>query len=434
MKKAFKILSMSFFVAFMATINGCKKDPALQSDLPTLTTTPVSLITTSSATAGGTITDNSGAEVTNFGVCWSTDPYPTLNNDATTPGSGLADFTCNLTDLYSGTLYYIRAYAVNSAGIAYGEQLIFTTSSPQGGSWAHKADFPGGVRFSAASFSIGTKVYLGLGYNDTGFPERDLWEWDQVTGLWTKKADYPGIGTGGVVCFSIGSKGYIGTGNNFNTGDYSNEFWEYDSELNNWTRKAYLPVDGARAWGVGFSIGNKGYIGTGFDTDGVSSSSVNRDFWEWDQETNLWTKKADFLGSARFGAVGFSIGNKGYIGTGHTGIDSSKDFWEWDQATNLWTKKADFGGRSRAYANGFVIGNKGYIGTGTNGTSLFNDFWEWDQATNTWKELAHFSGNARANGVGFSIGNKGYIGIGSGIDDEWDYNEGFQDLWEMTLE
>ncbi len=434
MKKALKTLMLSFFLALMATFYGCKKDSDLQPEIPTLTTTPASLITTSTATAGGTITDNGGAEITNFGVCWSTDPNPTINDDATTSGSGLAGFTCSLTDLYSGTLYYIRAFAVNSAGIAYGDQLMFITSSPQGGSWTQKADFPGGVRYSAASFSIGTKVYIGLGYNGAGFPARDLWEWDQVTGIWTKKADYPGIATGGVVCFSIGSKGYIGTGHNFNAGSFSNDFWEYDPGLNSWTQKAYLPVTEARAWGVGFSIGNKGYIGTGFFTDGVGGSSGNGDLWEWDQVTNTWTRKANFGGTGRFGAVGFSIGNKGYIGTGQSGTDFRKDFWEWDQSADVWTKKADFGGRSRAYANSFTIGNKGYIGTGSNGTSLYSDVWEWDQATDTWKELANFSGNARANGVGFSIGNKGYIGIGSGGLDEFVEYYGFQDLWEMTLE
>jgi len=441
MKKSLTFLALSLFVASIATIPGCKKDPDLQTDRPTLSTAPVSLVTNSTATAGGTIIDNGGAEITSFGVCWSTEPNPTINDDAATPGSGSSGFTCNLTDLYSGTLYYIRAYAVNSAGIAYGEELFFTTSNPQGGSWAHKADFPGGVRYGAARFTIGTKVYIGLGYNDSGYPARDLWEWDQVTGNWTKKADYTGIGTGGVVCFSIGLKGYVGTGYSFNT-SYSNEFWEYDSELNSWSQKAYLPVTEARAWGVGFSIGTKGYIGTGLFTGGIGGSSGNGDFWEWDQDTNTWTKKADFLGSGRFGAVGFSIGNKGYIGTGQTSTANSKDFWEWDQATNVWTKKADFGGRSRVYAIGFAIGNKGYIGTGSDGPfgtgsdgpSIYNDFWEWDQSTDKWKELAHFSGNARANGIGFSIGNKGYIGIGSGNFDEWDYTGGFLDLWEMTLE
>ena len=132
---------------------------------------------------------------------------------------------------------------------------------------------------------------------------------------------------------------------------------------------------------VGFSIGNKGYIGTG---SGQGSTS-NTDFWEWDQATDSWTRKADFAGTARQSAVGFSIGNKGYIGTGlnYSISGYKKDFWEWDQATNVWTQKVNFAGSARAGAVGFSIGNKGYIGCGSGtGTDNFGiplqDFWEYD--------------------------------------------------------
>ena len=54
-----------------------------------------------------------------------------------------------------------------------------------------------------------------------------------------------------------------------------------------------------------------------------------KDFWEYDPATNAWTQKADFGGTARDGAVGFSIGSKGYIGTGYDGTGSTKDFWEY---------------------------------------------------------------------------------------------------------
>ncbi|HUM47371.1 MAG TPA: hypothetical protein PLD84_10605, partial [Chitinophagales bacterium] len=79
---------------------------------------------------------------------------------------------------------------------------------------------------------------------------------------------------------------------------------------------------------------------------------------------NTWTKKADLAGPARTDAVGFSIGTKGYIGTGLSG-GSKKDFWQFDPATNAWTQKADFGGTARLDAVGFAIGAKGYIGTGS---------------------------------------------------------------------
>jgi hypothetical protein len=234
------------------------------------------------------------------------------------------------------------------------------------------------------------------------------------------------------VSFSIGTKGYIGFGNDIRDG-LTNEFWEYDPSTNSWTQKASLPK--SRGMAVGFSIGTKGYIGTGYKdsyTDYNYPGLAYQDFWEWDQGTNTWTQKATFGGIARFGAIGFSIGNKGYIGIGSDGGNNPlNDFWEWDQATNVWTKKADFSGISRLRAVGFSIGNKGYIGTGFNYSisGSKKDFWEWDQATNVWTQKANIAGTARAWAVGFSVGNNSYIGTGS-----YNNNFGFplQDFWEYN--
>ena len=267
------------------------------------------------------------------------DIYP---DEVTSDGIGTGSFVSYLSNLSPGTTYYVQAYAVNSAGIGFGPKLSFTTSFEQNGvSSLRKHDFPGGARYSVAGFSIGSKVYLGIGYNDGDWPTRDFWEWDQMTNLWTRKADYPGNSTGYTVCFSIGTKGYIGTGNDFLTNGFTNEFWEYNPATNGWTRKASLPTAPARAFAVGFSIGTKGYIGIG-DKDPFSEggpSGYYQDLWEWNQATNVWTRKADFPGNIRAGAVGFSIGNKGYVGTGSDGISYIMDFWEWDQATTYGQRK-----------------------------------------------------------------------------------------------
>src|SRR4051812_2919784 len=107
---------------------------------------------------------------------------------------------------------------------------------------------------------------------------------------------------------------------------------------------------------------------------------------------DTWTQKADFGGGAGTGLVGFSIGSKGYFGTGVDVIENHlRAFWEYDPATDTWTQKADFGGTGRAYAVGFSIDSKGYVGTGE---ILFvgelKDFWEYDPATNTWTQKADF--------------------------------------------
>ncbi len=196
-----------------------------------------------------------------------------------------------------------------------------------------------------------------------------------------------------------------------------------------WTQKADFG-GGIRLYGTGFSIGNKGYAGTG-----ITVSFRQKDFWEYDPATNAWTQKADFGGTARSGAVGFSIGAKGYIGTG-AGGGQRRDFWEYDPATNLWTQKADFGGTARMYATGFYIGNKGYIGTGLDG-NYKKDFWEYDPGSNTWTQKNDFGGLVRTEAVGFSIGQKGYLGTGIGnsslLKDFWEYTP-TTDTWLQKMD
>ena len=97
--------------------------------LPTVTTTIVTNVTSTTATSGGNVTDDGGATVTARGVCWSTSPDPTINDNKTTDGNGMGAFTSQLTNLTHSTTYYIRAYATNSEGTSYGEQKYFSTLS-----------------------------------------------------------------------------------------------------------------------------------------------------------------------------------------------------------------------------------------------------------------------------------------------------------------
>jgi len=92
--------------------------------LPTLTTEAVSDITETTATSGGNITDDGGSDITARGVCYSTSPNPTIDDNTTNDGTGTGTFTSNLT---GNTTYYVRAYATNSEGTAYGDEVQFTT-------------------------------------------------------------------------------------------------------------------------------------------------------------------------------------------------------------------------------------------------------------------------------------------------------------------
>lgn len=121
--KNLKIILTALFIFLM--VLACKKeDPP---GPPALTTEPVSGITYSGAITGGIITDDGGEAVTARGVCWSTSSTPTTADNKTEDGAGSGSFTSEIIDLDPETPYYVRAYAVNSVGTSYGNEVSFTS-------------------------------------------------------------------------------------------------------------------------------------------------------------------------------------------------------------------------------------------------------------------------------------------------------------------
>ena len=98
-------------------------------NMPTVLTSSVSGITQSTASCGGNVTSDGGSTITERGVCWSTSQNPTIADAHTSDGAGTGTFTSSITGLTAGTTYYVRAYATNSSGTAYGVILTFTTDT-----------------------------------------------------------------------------------------------------------------------------------------------------------------------------------------------------------------------------------------------------------------------------------------------------------------
>lgn len=109
------------------TAYGEQRTFTTQSGLPTVVTAAATAISATSVTIGGTVMADGGFAVTARGVCYSTQPNPTLATPHTTDGSGTGDFTSQLSGLQSGIKYYARAYATNAIGTVYGEEIFFET-------------------------------------------------------------------------------------------------------------------------------------------------------------------------------------------------------------------------------------------------------------------------------------------------------------------
>jgi plastocyanin len=114
-------------LGIISVIHSCTK--AEDSIAPSVVTTTISAITQTSAVSGGNITDDNGSDITARGVCWSTSADPVVTGSHTTDGTGIGIFTSSIDGLTAGTVYYVRAYATNSAGTSYGNQVSFTAGT-----------------------------------------------------------------------------------------------------------------------------------------------------------------------------------------------------------------------------------------------------------------------------------------------------------------
>lgn len=243
-------------------------------------------------------------------------------------------------------------------------------------------------------------------------------------GQWVRKSEFPIASRATAFSFSIGNKGYVGTGGRcdavydtngvFMDNKYTTykDFWEFDASANVWTKKTDFP-GGRRGGAISFSIGNKGYAGMSFYRDSTGKGTWYKDLWEYDPINNAWTKKTDFPDSARISPVCFTIGTKAYIGLGENkNYSCLNDFWEYDTQTNKWRKIADYPGISRFGAVAFSIEGKGYVGAGEHDYEYPHDFWEYDPNINQWDPVSPLPGEGKSAAIAFVLDNKGYVGTG----------------------
>ena len=244
---------------------------------------------------------------------------------------------------------------------------------------------------------------------------------------WVQKADFDGTARHRTVGISITNKAYVGLGH-YNGGGVNvlfNDWWEYDPSTNAWTQKAdYL--GGFCYDAVGFTIDELGYVGTGRTS--ANGSVLVQNFFTYNPVTNSWNSIASFIGTGRRGAVSFVIDGKAYVGTGETNFGRVSSFYKYTPASDTWSQVASFGGTSRMAAVGFSIGDFGYVGTGSLTTGSSNDFWQYSPSLDSWTQKTPIGPSLRQEASGFELGGKGYILTGLDATSGYNYN----DMWEYN--
>ncbi|MCD8176311.1 MAG: galactose oxidase [Tannerellaceae bacterium] len=254
---------------------------------------------------------------------------------------------------YDGkTIYY---QPTNSPGSDFTEPVLLNnevgrlrdwwkfdpTGNNGSGEWTRLDDFPGTARYYSIAFCIGTKIYVGLGYDKEQGDVDDIYEFDTVTEKWnTSHIGYPGGKRRGASVFVIDDIAYIFAGQQ--NGDYDYRFYSYNPTTQTWTQLRDIANTTdydydddyaiVRMNASTFVIDGYGYVTCG------SYSSLRTDTWQYNPTTDLWTDVHNFKGSAREFAVSFSTGRKegAFITTGRSGSSSSSffdDTWRLDPYT-----------------------------------------------------------------------------------------------------
>jgi N-acetylneuraminic acid mutarotase len=297
------------------------------------------------------------------------------------------------------------------------------------GNWIQSSYFEGQPRSGAVVFTIENRAYVGLGYDGDDYFS-DFYAYDPDRELWDDVAPFPGSSRERAVAFSVNGKGYVGLGYNRDLDtEELKDFWEYDPTFNTWSQIADF-TGTARYNAVAFAIGSRGYVGTGYDGDYYRS-----DFFAYDPSTNTWIEIANFPGGKREEALAIVFSEKAYFMTGRNNGVYNSDLWVFDpEGEKVWTEITpddeedyydEFVAAVRRHdANALVLNDKIYIVNGNTG-STSSTVYEFNPLTGFWDTKTSFEGSERYLGIAFTLQNRGFVGLGQNSTRRWD------DIWEF---
>lgn len=249
-------------------------------------------------------------------------------------------------------------------------------------------------------------------------------------GKWTALANFPGVATTGWAGFSIGNRLYAGVGSPGSNNRTPKDFYQFDP-ASGWSAIASFPLSGTISYSLGFSIGGLGYVV--MTPDSVTKAGT---LYAYDTTTNTWNARSPYPGELVQDATAFVINGKAYVGLGTYAGGIYNELYQYDPGTDKWTRMKDYPDVHTAWAASFVIGGYAYVGTGGSGSEIAEctaNFYRYDPATDTWTPRASFPGGPRFLAAAFAIGNLGFVATGANaqgqnVADCWQYDPG-SDHW-----
>ncbi|MFN8355857.1 MAG: IPT/TIG domain-containing protein [Spirosomataceae bacterium] len=191
--------------------------------------------------------------------------------------------------------------------------------------------------------------------------------------------------------------------------------------LGTWVQKQDVPVTPGFMGAVGFSIGTKGFIGGGGSS---STSGFTSNFWQYDTQTAQWSSRLNYPKDGFYGGTAFVIGDVAYVGIGKDNTGNfSNEFYKFNPTANTWTRLSNFPGSAKNTASATTALGKGYV-------FINKEVWEYDPTTDKWTQKGDFPGTTRFETTAQTINNEIYFGLGvfPNLKDWWKY-EPTTDKW-----
>ena len=194
----------------------------------TITISEATNVTSTTATCTANITNDGGAEIIERGFCWATSQYPTTTSSHASAGNGTGSFSSSLINLTVGSTYYVRAYAINSTGTSYSNQISFTTTD----------GLPSVTTGTASNITATSAVCSGNVTSDGGFTVTEkgfCWSTSQYP---TISGNHSSIGSG------IGSFNGSISGLNINTTYYVRAYATNSTGTSYGSQVSFTTADG----------------------------------------------------------------------------------------------------------------------------------------------------------------------------------------------